>query len=48
VLPVNYTGGNLNEILAATNATATEEPPIILLGPGKSVESLANEIANDT
>ncbi|GBF92769.1 hypothetical protein Rsub_05388 [Raphidocelis subcapitata] len=48
VLPVNFTGGALDDILAATGAGADEEPPVIQLGPGKSIDSLASEIANNT
>jgi hypothetical protein len=48
VLPVNFTGGALNEILAATGAAAADEPPAIQLGPGKSQDSLAQELANNT
>ena len=45
VLPVNYTGGNLDDILDAAFDT---DSPAIQLGPGQTVEDLASRVSNNT
>ena len=48
VLPVNFTGGNLNDILDKNHDGILDAVPLITLGPQGTVEDLASNVANNT
>jgi hypothetical protein len=48
VLPVNFTGGNLDSVLDANGDGAVDAPPQIKLGPGLTLDDLAQNVKNNT